>query len=287
MAGFLWVAVFVGLMVYAMRQPQGKRVGWVVGAVSWFLFYPILIASKNAALTASRPAATSKVGSLRILVKPPDARVTVQGPNKYYRKVTGSNKFGNLSAGKYTVTVSKPGYNTLVRDYTIAGNNFEEFFHIKTDAEINAERRAAQERAERERAEARRRELEAEPDPTQAEIVVQTTPDNYGIELYMILTDYTGEQIAVTGKARVKLTVKGYGTYGEYETNVFDETYEVYAEGFTPGTRGLGAFKRDALFYKLGRIDTSNISGEYGNAYLTFTDSQGRIVKAKDFVSYP
>lgn len=279
MAGFLWVAVFVGLMVYAMRQPRGRRAGWVIGAVVWLLIYPILIASRNTASPAqavSRPAATSKVGSLRILVKPADARVTVQGPNKYYRKVTGSNKFGNLSAGKYTVTVSKPGYNTLVRDYTIAGNNLEGFFHIRTDAEINAER-----------AEARRRELEAEPDPTQAEIVVQTTPDNYGIELYMILTDYTGEQIAVTGEARVKLTVKGYGAYGEYENSVFDEVYEVYAESFTPGTRGLGAFKRDALFYKLGRINTSNVSGEYGNVYLTFTDSQGRVVKAKDFVSYP
>ncbi len=126
--------------------------------------------------------------------------------------------------------------------------------------------------------------LAREPTPSQAEIVVQRSDDNYGVEPYFVLS--SGEQeVAVTGKVRLVLTVKDFAS--DSENPVYDETTEVSSDMFSSGTRGLGAFKRDAIFFRLPKVSTEKLSSKSGNAYLTFTSSQGIIVKAKDSVFYP
>lgn len=156
------------------------------------------------------------------------------------------------------------------------------------EARIQAQYEAAQ-RAERERREARQREatrLAAEPTPSEVELVVLRSDDNYGIEPYFILKTAFDEEVAVTGKARLVLTVKDYGD--DTERTVYDQTFTVDARyDYSEGTRGLGAFQRDALFFRIPKIGTENLSNESGNAYLTFTSSQGTVVKAKDYVFYP
>ena len=127
--------------------------------------------------------------------------------------------------------------------------------------------------------------LDAEPSPVAAEIVSQTSSDNYGIEPYFVLTDSSDKEIGSTGKARLVLTVKSYLT--DSETTVYDKvTLTTYAS-FSIGTRGIGAFKRDAVFYRLGKISTEQFSGKSGTAYLTFTSHRGEVVKAKDSIFYP
>ncbi|GEM50019.1 PEGA domain-containing protein [Deinococcus cellulosilyticus] len=49
--------------------------------------------------------------TLRVMVKPAGSKVVVAG-EKVNRTATGSNKFGNLNGGDYTITVSKPGYQS-------------------------------------------------------------------------------------------------------------------------------------------------------------------------------
>lgn len=152
----LWPIVFIGLLVFAFRKPKGKRWGWVLGAILWLLVYPsLLVAMTPGSTTATTPppsiAAKQSPGSLRIIVTPSDARVTVQGPNNYYRKATGSNKFGNLPPGDYTVTISKPGYDTLTKIVSVtAGSNQSFTYQIKSLAQITAEKQAAELAAQKE-----------------------------------------------------------------------------------------------------------------------------------------
>jgi hypothetical protein len=163
MAEVLWLIVFVGLLIFAFRQPKGKRWGWVVGAFIWFVFFPSLMntrtsstAPANAPATASNSNLSSSTikkqpGSLRILVNPEDARITVQGPFNYYRKVSGSNKFGNLPPGEYKVTISKPGYETVTEVFKVtADSNQSATYRIKSLTQIAAEKRAAELEAQRE-----------------------------------------------------------------------------------------------------------------------------------------
>lgn len=144
-------------------------------------------------------------------------------------------------------------------------------------AQANLQRRKEARAAEQAR-------LASEPTPSQAEIVVQRSDDNYGVEPYFILSS-DGQEVAVTGKVRLVLTVKDFAS--DSENSVYDETTEVSSTMFSSGTRGLGAFKRDAVFYRLPKVSTEKLSNESGTAYLTFTSSQGIVVKAKDSVFYP
>lgn len=136
----------------------------------------------------------------------------------------------------------------------------------------------------REKAEAKA-VLDAEPSPVSAELTVQRSDDNYGVEPYFILKDSAGQEIGSTGKAHIVLTVKNY--QDDTESTVYDKTIDVQYGQFTSGTRGIGAFKRDAVFFKLGKVGTENVANENGTAYFTFTSHRGEVVKAKEFVSYP
>lgn len=151
----------------------------------------------------------------------------------------------------------------------------------KVKAQAQYERAQAIARAKVERKAA----LDAEPSPVSAELSVQTSSDNYGVEPYFILKDSSDQEIGSTGRARLILTVKDYAN--DTESTVYDQTIDVSYGAFSIGTRGIGAFKRGATFFKFKKISTEKLSGENGHAYLTFVSHRGEVIKAKEFTSYP
>lgn len=151
----------------------------------------------------------------------------------------------------------------------------------KAKAQAQYERAQATARAKVER----QAELNAEPSPVSAELSIQRSGDNYGVEPYFILKDSSDQEIGSTGRARLMLTVKNYAN--DTESTVYDQTIDVSYGAFSIGTRGIGAFKRGATFFKFKKIGTEKLSGENGHAYLTFVSHRGEVIKAKEFTSYP
>lgn len=160
MAAFIWLAGIVALLVWTSRKPKGKKAVGVFSTALWGFASPVLLFAmfsspgnqQNAVKAVRQEAAsatTTKPNTLQVLVSPTDARVTVTGPNQFYRKVIGSQKFGNLRPGSYKISVSKPGYVPTDETVDISGE-VSKTYKIRTQAAINAENKALQAQAESE-----------------------------------------------------------------------------------------------------------------------------------------
>jgi hypothetical protein len=125
---------------------------------------------------------------------------------------------------------------------------------------------------------------DAEPIPYQIEITQQATPSNMGLDVYIVVTDSNGETIDVTGDAHVTFMYSDYpNTYKALERTVPVSKYT-----YTDGTRGQGAFKRNARFAQILRnIDTTAISGKSGEINLEFQTPTHGTFRAKTSVFYP
>jgi hypothetical protein len=75
----------------------------------------------------------------KIYAEPPIQGATATAVNLKTKKIfkavlfEGMPVFGDLAAGKYTVTVSKKGYQTLVRQITLDCSNLEDDDQSKTE----------------------------------------------------------------------------------------------------------------------------------------------------------
>lgn len=133
-----------------------RRIGYgLYAALSVFAAFAFFSYDPNSRLSAStinEGAKTQKVvpeassnspvkvneasSSLRVLVTPADARITLEGQG-VYRKVTGSQRLGNLRPGQYKLTISKPAFETRVLEITLAERETKELaFEIRSLAAI-------------------------------------------------------------------------------------------------------------------------------------------------------
>jgi hypothetical protein len=200
------------------------------------------------------------------------------------RVATGSFVLLVVSSFIFTTSNSVPALNQQVKK-PVKLTTQQQYDRAQAEKRIKAQEQYDRDQAIKQVKANAKAILEAEPSPVSAELTVQRSDDNYGVEPYFILKNSNGEEVGSTGKAHIVLTVKDYGN--DTENTVYDQTIDVTYGAFSVGTRGIGAFKRDATFFRLGKIGTEKLSNENGNAYLTFTSHRGEIVKAKEFVSYP
>lgn len=86
--------------------------------------------------------------TLRVIVKPAGSKVMVVG-EKVKRTVQGSNKFGNLNGGDYTITVSKPGYQSETRSVYLSEDHTETVGLITLkEAKVRAQQAAREAKAQ-------------------------------------------------------------------------------------------------------------------------------------------
>lgn len=124
------------------------------------------------------------------------------------------------------------------------------------------------------------------PAPASAELAVQDAPDNYGVELFLILRDAEGKEMSGVGRASVT-AFEGTSAEGG---PVWSEDYQLVPASFTKGTRGQGPFQQDVYFARLGGVQTQQLYGKTGQ-YMTFrvifTPVKGEEVAAKESHSLP
>jgi hypothetical protein len=119
--------------------------------------------------------------------------------------------------------------------------------------------------------------------PASIEVVVQDSPDNYGVAPYFILRDVNGRQITAFGEVHLTLMTNAYPVNG-YQT-VYDRTFPITPGNFISGARGNGSER--VIVCTFGKIPTEYVSRMSGKAYITFTLNDGTMIKAKDSVWFP
>jgi hypothetical protein len=103
------------------------------------LFAFILLAGFSAANAQTKPCALNLEVTEAIYAKPPIQNATATAINlktkKTYKAVLfeAMPVFGNLPSGKYSVTVSKKGFQTLVKQITLDCSNLEADDRSKTE----------------------------------------------------------------------------------------------------------------------------------------------------------
>ena len=120
--------------------------------------------------------------------------------------------------------------------------------------------------------------------PVGIAISSQDTPDNLSKAIYLTATDAAGTEIAAPGSADLTVNLKPYD--GEAR-QLLTRRYTLSQTNFGKGTRGMGAFKRDAVFVHLGDIPDSELkttdSGSL-EVLLNFTSETGGILQARDSI---
>lgn len=117
--------------------------------------------------------------------------------------------------------------------------------------------------------------------PVGIEIQAQDTPDNYGIDLYMTANDAAGREIATSGTAIVRVLSD---EYGQPHDVLWSTTVPVTESSFSRGTRGMGAFEREAVFAKLDSVTHQQLFVKPSDSVdieLQFTLPDGQVLSAK------
>lgn len=117
--------------------------------------------------------------------------------------------------------------------------------------------------------------------PVGIEIQAQDTPDNYGIDFYLTANDAAGQEIATSGTAIVKVL---RDEYDQPHDVLWSESFPVTESSFSKGTRGMGAFQRDAVFAHLGSVTHQELFAKEGDSVdveVDLTLPDGQVLHAK------
>ncbi|MBB5234479.1 hypothetical protein [Deinococcus budaensis] len=124
-------------------------------------------------------------------------------------------------------------------------------------------------------------------DPVGIEVQAQATPDNYGVDLFVTLKDAGGQEVAAAGNAVIAVYSRDYT---EPEQVLWSKSVGVRTDQFSRGTRGQGAFERDAVFAELASVTTAELRRESGKAidirvrYILLDDT---VLEAKEIAFLP
>ena len=120
--------------------------------------------------------------------------------------------------------------------------------------------------------------------PVGVAITSQDTPDNLSKAIYLTATDAAGAEIAAPGAADLIVNLKPYD--GEAR-QLLTRHYTLSQTDFGKGTRGMGAFKRDAVFVHLGDILDSELKTTDSGSLeilLNFASETGGTLQARDSI---